>query len=144
MLKPLTFLAACAALPVAAQDARPADGPGARDLGATLDTFTQTDGKALYMTACSGCHGRDGGGAYGAAQYPALAVNARLGTLRYPVNLVIEGNGAMPAFGDWLSDAQVAAVVTYLRTNLGNDYPTSVTAQDVARLRRDFAELDGG
>jgi mono/diheme cytochrome c family protein len=118
--------------------------PISEDLGASTENFTQTDGEDLYMTACSGCHGERGGGAYGAANYPALAANARLGTARYPVNLMIEGNGAMPSFAEWLDDEQVAAIATYIRTNMGNSYPEPVTAEDVARMRQNFADLDEG
>ncbi|WP_299784508.1 cytochrome c [uncultured Marivita sp.] len=117
---------------------------GGHDLGATTESFTDTDGATLYRRACSGCHGPDGGGAYGAAAYPALAGNARMGSARYPINLMIEGNGAMPSFADWLNDDQIAAVANFLRSNLGNDYEGEVTADEVAQMREEFADLDGG
>ncbi|MGK7753072.1 MULTISPECIES: c-type cytochrome [unclassified Roseovarius] len=118
--------------------------PGAGTLGATTESFVGTDGATLYRRACSGCHGPEGGGVMGAAAYPALAGNPRLASARYPVNLVIEGNGAMPSFAEWLDDEQVAAVVNYLRSNLGNEYDGQLTAEDVAQMRADFADLDGG
>lgn len=133
-----------AAATVKAQDHDNPSNPGTHDLGATTENFTDTDGAALYQKACSGCHGADGGGAYGAAAYPALAGNPRIGSARYPVNLIIEGNGAMPSFAKWLDDGQVAAVTNFLRSNLGNTYEGDVTSDDVARMRKEFAELDGG
>ena len=42
----------------------------------------------------------------------------------------------MPPFGDMMNDAQVAAVVNYLRTHFGNSYSDVVTAQDVSDARR--------
>ena len=131
-------------LALAQEEEGPAQGPGSEELGATVDVFTQADGETHYLTACSGCHGRSGGGAYGAAQYPALAGNARLEVARYPVNLIVEGNGAMPSFAEWLDDEQVAAVTNYIRSELGNGYADAVSSDDVARMREDFAKLDEG
>jgi mono/diheme cytochrome c family protein len=41
----------------------------------------------------------------------------------------------MPAFGRLLSDAQVAAVVGFIRSNLGNAYPEPPSEADVAAAR---------
>jgi mono/diheme cytochrome c family protein len=41
----------------------------------------------------------------------------------------------MPPFGDMMNDAQIAAVVNYLRTHFGNSYSDVVTAQDVKEVR---------
>ena len=41
----------------------------------------------------------------------------------------------MPAFGDMMNDAQVAAVVNYLRTHFGNNYSDVVTPQEVSDAR---------
>jgi mono/diheme cytochrome c family protein len=117
---------------------------GRRDLGASVEAFTDEDGALLYERACSGCHGAEGEGAFGAGKYPALAANRRLGSVRYPVNLIVEGNGAMPSFADWLDDAQIAAVVEHIRTSWGNDYSDEVTADEIGRMREEFAELDEG
>jgi mono/diheme cytochrome c family protein len=46
----------------------------------------------------------------------------------------------MPAIGDMMSDAQVAAVVNYVRTHFGNAYPDAVTVEDVAAARPGFAQ----
>jgi mono/diheme cytochrome c family protein len=35
-----------------------------------------------------------------------------------------------------MSDDQVAAVVNYVRTHFGNDYPDAVTAENVKAVRR--------
>jgi mono/diheme cytochrome c family protein len=41
----------------------------------------------------------------------------------------------MPPIGSMMSDDQVAAVVNYVRTHFGNQYPDSVTAEDVGLAR---------
>ncbi len=132
------------AAPMLAQEAQSEVDAGRRDLGATTDAFTDTEGETLYARACSGCHGPEGEGAYGAGKYPALAANPRLGTARYPANLILEGNGAMPSFADWLDDEQVASLINYLQTELDNDYEGEVSAEDIARMREEFAELEEG
>lgn len=93
--------------------------------------FDERDGAQLYRGICQGCHMADGRGAQGAGEYPALAGNARLASGKYVVVTVLQGRRAMPAFGDALSDEQVAQVVNYVRTNLGNRHADAVTPADV-------------
>jgi len=78
----------------------------------------------------------DARGASGAATYPALAGNRRLVAVAYPISVVANGQRAMPMFGSGLSDAQIAAVVNYVRTHFGNSFTDSATAADVLPLRR--------
>ena len=40
-----------------------------------------------------------------------------------------------PGFGEFLDDAQVAAVINYARSQFGNDYTDAVTADDVKAVR---------
>jgi mono/diheme cytochrome c family protein len=42
----------------------------------------------------------------------------------------------MPAFGRQLDDNQVAAVVNYIRSNLGNAYADRVSTDDVKAARQ--------
>lgn len=97
--------------------------------------FQQQDGAALYRDICQGCHMPNGKGAAGAGAYPALAANAKLATAGYPVLVVMNGQKAMPGFARMLSDAQVAAVVNYVRTHFGNDYRDAVTEADTKAAR---------
>jgi mono/diheme cytochrome c family protein len=97
--------------------------------------FTETTGQAVYQNICAGCHMPDGQGALGAAAYPALASDPRLAAPGYPIALVLKGQKAMPAFGRFLTDRQIADVVDYIRHNLGNDHPGTVSAEDVRTLR---------
>jgi mono/diheme cytochrome c family protein len=98
--------------------------------------FSEQDGEGLYRAICQGCHMPDGQGAQGAGMYPALAKNPRLAASAYPVLNVLNGLRGMPMFKAYLSDEQVAAVVNYVRTNMGNKYKDPVTAASVKALRR--------
>ena len=88
-------------------------------------------GHQIYVFYCQACHMADGKGAVGAAVFPALASNPRMGTAVYAINMIEKGRGGMPWFSDQLTPAQVAELVTYLRTNMGNNYPEPVTAEQV-------------
>jgi cytochrome c5 len=98
--------------------------------------FVEMSGEELYNNVCRGCHMGDAGGAAGAGSYPSLAANPNLESPGYPITLVVHGRRAMPPFGGMMSDAQVAAVVNYVRTHFGNNYRDTVTAQDVSEARR--------
>lgn len=82
----------------------------------------------------------DARGAKGASEYPALAANPKLASVAFPAARVLNGWSGMPRFAEMLSDAQIAAVVNYVRTNFGNHYSDGLTADDVARLRAAIAE----
>ena len=43
-------------------------------------------------------------------------------------------NGMMPPWGGFLSDEQIAAVTTYIRSNFGND-ADAISADEVAKIR---------
>jgi len=98
--------------------------------------FIETSGEELFANVCRGCHMPDGKGAVGAGTYPSLVANKNLEAGGYPVDLVVNGQRAMPPFGAMMSDDQVAAVVNYLRTHFDNNYQDAVTAADVKTVRR--------
>jgi mono/diheme cytochrome c family protein len=97
--------------------------------------FTEMSGEELFASACRGCHMPDGKGAVGAGSYPSLAKDANLEAGGYPVTVVVRGQRAMPPVGAMMSDAQVAAVVNYVRTHFGNQYRDTVTTDDVKLAR---------
>jgi mono/diheme cytochrome c family protein len=97
--------------------------------------FVIRDGGVLYRSICQGCHMPDGRGAVGAGRYPALAANEKLENAGYPVFIVLHGQKGMPGFGYYLDDAQVAAVVNYVRTHFGNAYADTVAPDDVKAVR---------
>lgn len=142
-------------LPVAGQDPPPPEDaltPDAASLRASLDGRIQArDGKAIYEQVCQGCHMPEGRGATGAGSYPALAGNPNLASAPYLALTILRGRRNMPAFASdrsqelfigqsWMDDEQVAAVVNYLRTNLGNRYPEPISAAEVAALREPTGE----
>jgi len=124
---------------------------GADDLGARVpaNMTTATDagetGAEIYSQVCQGCHMPQAEGAEGAGHYPRLAGDQALVSWEYVALTVLNGRKGMPAFATQegvpapmfsarLSDAQIAAVVNYLRSNFGNHYRSKVTAAQVAAL----------
>lgn len=107
--------------------------------------FSTTDGQKIYEQICQGCHMPDGRGATGAGQYPALAMDRTLAVGQYVALTVLKGRRNMPAFGAKygftlmgapavLSNAQMAAVINYVRSHFGNHYRDAVSADDIATL----------
>lgn len=92
------------------------------------------DGKQLFLDNCSACHQPTGKGIPGA--FPAL-VSSKIATgpAIGAATIVLNGKGGMPAFRDDLSDAEIAAVLTYVRASWGNKAP-GMTAGLVAPVRR--------
>lgn len=110
--------------------------------------FDTTDGRLIFEHICQGCHMPDAGGAVGAGHYPALAADPTLASRQYMALTVLKGRRNMPAFSikhaigfggapATLNNAQVAAVVNYVRTHFGNHYKDVTTAAEVAALDED-------
>lgn len=99
------------------------------------ETLPQREGKALYNAICSGCHMADGRGAVGAGAYPALANSAFVESPEAVAQWIIKGYRAMPPLGGVMDDEQIAAIVNYLRKDLGNNYEGEITAAEVADIR---------
>jgi mono/diheme cytochrome c family protein len=102
------------------------------------------DGKQIYGAKCVACHQASGMGVAGV--FPPLAgaewvlgdEKVLTSILLHGVNgeLVVKGttyNGAMPAFGT-LPDEEIAAVLTHIRSEWGNQAPP-ITAATVAAQR---------
>ena len=116
--------------------ARAEDNPASKRTFSSGYRFVEMTGEELFGNVCQGCHMPDATGASGAGTYPSLAGNKNLETGSYPIYLVVNGRRGMPAFGDMMTDGQVAAVVNYLRTHFGNTYQDAVTTKDVQDARR--------
>ncbi len=100
------------------------------------------DGQAIFANNCAGCHQASG---LGGGPFPPLAGNphvsgadtaALIATVLNGRSGPIEVNGrtyagVMPAWKGTLSNAQVAAVITYIRSAWGNN-AAIVTADQVA------------
>jgi mono/diheme cytochrome c family protein len=106
-------------------------------------------GAAIYKGSCAACHKDAGTGE--AHLFPQLAASAQSDNPTTLVRVVLQGtravgtssmptSPAMPAF-DWrLNNAQVAAVLTYIRNSWGNA-ASPVTAGAVAGQRSSLAKL---
>ena len=114
--------------------ASPALAQGDAPSGLTASKLAPLTGERIYKEVCAACHMPDGKGGTGAATIPALAGNQRLGAAAYPIVTVMIGKGVMQGFDGVLTKAQIAMVVGYIRTNLGNSYPAPVTEADVLKI----------
>ncbi len=94
-----------------------------------------SNGEVLYHSVCQACHMEDAKGAAGAGHIPALASNANLAASGYPLTIVLNGQKGMPPIGDYLSDAQVAAVINFVRSHFGNTYTDEISAAEVKAAR---------
>lgn len=108
------------------------------------------EGKRVYSVTCAPCHGDDGMGKPG--QFPPLAgsewVNAtsykrleEIPQLGLSGSVHVEGqewNSSMAAMGAGLSDADLAAVLTYIRSSWGNK-GNEVDDSDIKTMRAALA-----
>jgi mono/diheme cytochrome c family protein len=124
---------------------------GAKAGGAAVDENSPEAlaklGKRVYTTNCASCHTPTGLGVAG--QYPPLAGSSWVTEKPYHlVALVLHGlqgeivvngnkyNNAMPAWGKQLNDKQMAAVLTYIRSEWGNK-AAPITPAQVAVVRKE-------
>jgi mono/diheme cytochrome c family protein len=98
--------------------------------------FSEQGGADLYSHVCAACHQPDAKGAVGAGAYPPLADDKDLASHDFVLGVVLRGLKGMPPVGDMMTDAQVADVVTHVRTHFGNAYQDAISAADVAAARR--------
>jgi cytochrome c6 len=89
--------------------------------------------KQTFTENCAACHQEDGKGIAGA--FPALAGDKFvLGSASGPIGVVLDGRAGMPTFKADLTDDQIAAALTHVRTSWGNA-ASPVTPAQVAALR---------
>jgi cytochrome c oxidase subunit II len=94
-------------------------------------------GEKIYTANCVACHQANGQGTP-AMKAPALAGNKLVtGAEEAPIDTVLDGrpNTAMQPFKLALSDAEIAAVITYLRNSWGNK-ASDVQAAEVKARRK--------
>lgn len=130
-------------------NASPAASPAASAAsGAMKNAMTgsaQSPGEKVFTANCSSCHQANGKGQPGV--FPPLAGNAVVtGDATGVIHIVKDGlngkvavhgtayNGQMPPWKGTLSDSDIAAVVTYIRTAWGNS-ATAVTESQVAATK---------
>lgn len=103
------------------------------------------DGKQLFTAACQACHQASGQGLPGV--FPPLAgADWVTGDPAVLAQIVLHGmtgpitvsgnsyNGAMPAFGQQMGDAELAAVLSFIRDAWGNGRP-AIEASTVRAAR---------
>ena len=128
------LILALTANPVFAQTSAPVPSGGDTPGSSTNKTPPPVTGEQVYKQVCQACHMADAMGGKGAAMIPALAKNAKLEEPGYPIGMIMQGRGAMPPLTDLLGPAQIAAVVTYVRTHFGNNYKKPVTEAEVKMM----------
>ncbi len=74
-----------------------------------------TAGKPLYDSMCAGCHGADGKG----GSYDVDLVAELHHSDEEIIDVILSGDGDMPAYSDQLSDQEIADVVAHVRVTLG-------------------------
>lgn len=108
------------------------------------------DGETVYVNRCASCHQISGAGIPGVFP-PLLGTKWVLGDPDRLISIVLHGlmgeleiqdtvyNGVMPAWGTTLTDKEIAAVLTFVRSSWGND-ATAVQDSSVSRLRAVLAD----
>ena len=127
---------------------RPAETPGAPAVGVRERQVQQRVGADIYAQHCADCHGEGGEGR--ATDYPPLAGNVAVtaDTAANPIRTVLLGGFApgtranprpygMPPFGQALTDAEIAAVLSYVRGSWGNA-SSPVSTVEVRRQRSGY------
>jgi mono/diheme cytochrome c family protein len=96
------------------------------------------NGKEIYALHCQSCHMEKGEGMEGV--YPPLAKTSYLKDVKKNIKIILEGqsgeitvngkkyNNNMPA-QPYLTDKEIADVLTYVRSSWGNKYPAVKPAQ---------------
>jgi mono/diheme cytochrome c family protein len=119
--------------------------PGPSTLPGTESSLLVSLGKTVYDARCANCHGARGEGK--PPHWPPLANNQsiEMESAVNPIRMVLNGGYppgtkgnprpyGMPPFAGLLSDNEVAAVVSYIRTAWGNR-GTPVSAREANELR---------
>ncbi len=98
-------------------------------------------GEKIYQANCAACHQANGMGLPGA--FPAISGSAiATGPIDAHINMVLNGKPgtAMSGFGGQLSDADIAAVVTYQRNAWDNKVGDAAQPAAIASARGGAAE----
>ena len=113
---------------------------------------TNSDGQAIFTAHCAACHQQNG---QGAGPFPPLAGNPDVtaGDTSALIATLLNGktgavtilgkqySGAMPAWKGTLSNAQIAAVLTYIRSAWTNKAPA--VSEDQVALAQKTASVGG-
>lgn len=137
----LTIFLLCFGISLAhAQSKKPAPKPVAKPSAAA----TKSAGQLVYEQNCLSCHQATGSGVPN-LNPPLRGTDWVLGDKTRLINVLLKGlkgqeiegeayDNVMPAH-DFLSDQQIADVLTYIRSNFGNK-ADAVTAEEVKAVRK--------
>jgi mono/diheme cytochrome c family protein len=113
------------------------------------DDAAMVAGAAIYRDQCSACHGLEGKGVN--ELFPSISDSSmvRSDDPTTSIRLILRGarsiqtrsqetGPGMPSYGRQLDDAEVAAVLTYIRNSWGGA-AASVTPMEVSKVRSDTA-----
>jgi len=128
-----------------AKSSRGATAAASASAAAMRNPASASDGATVYLTDCSSCHQADGQGVSGA--FPPLAGNAVV--TGNPVAVIaivkngLEGrvtvnnlaySGIMPSWKGQISDDQLAAVISYIRS-AWNNHAGGVSVDQVTAIK---------
>jgi cytochrome c551 len=106
-----------AAAAAKARDGGEADGgeaDGGEPAGGKEQAAPAADGAAVFTDTCGGCHTLSAAGTSGSTGPNLDGVSLDAGAIE---GIVRDGRGGMPAFGDQLSDDEIAAVAEFVASN---------------------------
>ena len=84
------------------------------------DFAFQEVGEQIYANNCAACHQSSGEGIEGV--YPTLVGSEIVvGDAEGVIQILLNGRGGMPSFASDLSNEEIAAVISYVRTSWGNE-----------------------
>lgn len=116
---------------------------GKQSSEATVDTASIGRGENVYKQSCVACHMKDGLGAP-PMNPPVAGTSYVKGENKELILVILKGLGGKPVDGkkyhnvmpsmEFLTDEQIADVLTYVKNSFGNNYG-SVTAAEVKTLR---------
>lgn len=114
--------------------------------GASVQQDQTIDGRRIFTMACQACHQAEGQGL--PSVFPPLAGSEWVqGAPEVLTRIVLHGvtgaltvsgtlyQGEMPAFGHQFNDAELAALLSFIRSAWGNDQP-AIEAPLVAAVRK--------
>lgn len=114
-------------------------------------TKPAVSGASIFKSRCISCHQANGLGVPGAfpplvgspyvLEDPRVTVAILLKGLQGPLEVKgAQYNGLMPPWADQLKDAEIAAVTSYIRSELGDNKADPIDEAFVAKLREELKE----
>ncbi len=121
--------------------------------GGQQSETTIQDGRVIYEGTCMLCHGaaqRTAGAPSRDALNLGLSTSIQLGTPANLIRIVLQGMAPpdgesgpfMPGFSTELTDEQLVALVTYLRSDFSDHPAWQNVAREVRRARQSLARMD--